>query len=249
MNNKAHIAWISLLFILTTSVEAATWQLGVLADNSQSPFVGDEEETSILPMVNYMDDRFSFVGGEFQYKLSSGDIAETYILGQMRSRNFYSASLDVNEDLNIEGMKDRNSAFELGLGLNNQTPWGKYVLQGVMDVSNSHRGYELTAKYSYPKQSGQWLFEPSVGLQLQSADLVNYYHGVMVSEAQDGRPAYRGSQAINTLTSLMVGYSINAQLLTLAGIEQLILDSSITDSPIVAEKQVRKIYLGLIYTF
>ncbi len=249
MNNKTHNAWLSLLLIITTSVEAATWQLGVLADYSQPPFVGDKRVTNILPMVNYMDDRFSFVGGEFQYKLSTGSVAETYILGKMRSRNFYSTSLKVNDDLNIEGMKDRNSAFELGLGLNNQTPWGKYVLQGVMDVNNSHKGYELSAKYSYPKQSGKWLIEPSIGLQLQSADLVDYYHGVLVSEAQAGRPAYRGSQAINTLTSLTVGDSINAQLLALAGIEQLMLDSSITDSPIVAEKQIRKIYLGLIYTF
>ncbi len=93
------------------------------------------------------------------------------------------------------------------------------------------------------------MFEPSIGLQLQSADLVDFYHGIMVSEAQDGPPAYRGGQAINTLTSLMVGYSIIAQLLALTGIEQVMLDSSITDSPIVAEKQIRKIYLGLIYAF
>jgi outer membrane protein len=249
MKNKMTAAWLSLLLILTTTIHAETWQVGILAANSRSPFVGDQEETNILPMVNYIDDRFSYIGGKLQYALSSGDAGETYILGQIRSRQYYSASLDLNEDLNIEGMKDRNSALELGLGMKKKTAWGQYVLEGLTDVTGAHEGFELTAKYSYPKQSGRWLIEPAIGLQVQSADLVDYYHGVMVSEAQDGRPAYRGDQAINTLSSLMVGYTINAQLLAIAGMEQLVLDTSITDSPIVSEKQVRKIYLGLIYTF
>ena len=78
---------------------------------------------------------------------------------------------------------------------------------------------------------------------------MDYYHGVTDTEAQVDRPAYKGDQAINTLTSLTVGYSINAQMLAIAGLEQIALDTSISDSPIVDEDQIRKVYLGLIYTF
>ena len=119
----------------------------------------------------------------------------------------------------------------------------------MFDASRAHEGYELSASYSYPGRTGRWLIEPALGLQLQSSDLVDYYHGVMDSEARADLPAYRGDVAVNTLASLMVGYTINAHLLAMGGVEQILLDSSITDSPIVEEKQVRKVYLGLIYTF
>lgn len=237
------------LTLLATTIHAETWQVGILAENSRSPFLGDQRETNILPLVNYIGDRFSYIGGKIQYGLSSGEGSDTYIVGQIRPRQFYSVSMDFNDDLGIEGMKDRHPAFELGLGLKNQTTWGQFVLEGLFDVTGVHGGYELSAKYSYPKQMGRWLIEPAIGLQLQSSDLVDYYHGVMDSEAQVDRPAYKGDHAINTLASLMVGYTINAQLLAIAGMEQIVLDTSITDSPIVDEKQTRKVYLGLIYTF
>ncbi len=249
MNYKTTVVWLSILLILSTTIHAETWQIGLLAENSRPPFISEQWETNVLPMVNYIGDKFSFIGGKVKYELSSANTGETYITGQIRSRQFYSASLDSNNDLNLEGMEDRKSAFELGLGLKKITGWGHYVLEGVMDVSEAHKGFEITAKYSYPKLIGSWLVEPAIGLQLQSSNLADYYHGVKVSEVQDGRTAYRGNQAVNMLTSLMVGYRINAQWLAIAGMEQIVLDTNITDSPIVSKEKARKIYLGLIYTF
>ncbi len=249
MNSKTIHTWLGLLLILATTVHAETWQLGLAAESSRSPFIGDRREINPVPIINYIDGRFSYLSGRAYYGLSSENANESYIVGQIRPRQFYSASLDFNEDLDTDGIKDRDPALELGLGLKSKMAWGQFEFEVLVDVSRAHEGYELIAKYSYPKQTGRWLIEPAIGLQLQSSDLVDYYHGVMTSEAQDDRPAYRGDQAINTLTSLMVGYSINPQLLAIAGVEQLVLDTSITDSPIVSERQARKAYLGLIYTF
>jgi outer membrane protein len=250
MNYKTIHAGLGLvLTLLTTTAHAGTWQVGVLAENSRSPFLGDQRETNGLPEVSYIGDRFSYLGGKIEYGLSSGVGSDTYVVGQIRQQQFYSANTDFNDDLGIEGMKDRDPAFELGLGLKNQMTWGQFVLEGVFDATGVYEGYELSATYSYPKQSGRWMIEPAIGLQLQSSDLVDYYHGVTLSEARVDRPAYQGDQAINTFASLTVGYSINAQLLAIAGMEQLALDTSITDSPIVDEDQIRKVYLGLIYTF
>lgn len=235
--------------LLAGSIHAATWQLGLPAETSRSPFIGAREETSVLPMVNYIGERFSYLGGKLQYGLTTGRGGDIYALGQLRPRQFYSASPALGDDLRIDGMKDRKPAFELGLGIERQTPFGKYVLEGYVDATATHQGYELTASYAYPRQIGRWLIEPSLGLQLQSANLVDYYHGVMESEAVDGRPGYTAGEAINTRASLMVGYTINTRLLAIGGMEQLNLDDSISDSPIISERQIRKVYLGLLYTF
>ena len=116
------------LSLVTSTTHAATWQVGIIAENSHSPFLDNHRETNVLPLLNYTRDRFSFVSGEIQYSLSSGEGSETYIMIQQRSWEFYSSSLDSKGGVGIEGMKKRLSAFELGLGLKNQTPWGQLVL-------------------------------------------------------------------------------------------------------------------------
>lgn len=237
------------LSLLCTTIHAGTWQLGIVAENSRSPFIDDEEETTVLPEISFIGDRFRYLGGEIEYSLRPGNGSDIYLMGQFRQRQYYSSRLDFDDDLGIEGMDDRDPALEMGLGLREQVAWGQYELEGLFDVSSAYEGYELTARYSYPKQTGRWLIEPAIGLQLQSSDLVDYYHGVRESEAQDGRPAYEADQAINVFASLAVGYLINAELLAVAEVELLALDTSITDSPIVEEEQVRKVCLGLIYTF
>ena len=237
-----------LLAVLTTTLQAGTWQTGILTENSRSPFIGDENETSSIP-INYIGERFSFVGGKIQYGLISAEKSETYLISQIRQHQFYSASLDAGDEPGIEGMQHRDSAFELGSGLKIQTTRGQYVLEGLMDIAAVHDGFELTARYSYPKQFGRWLIEPAIGVQLQSSNLTNYYHGVRDSEAQLDRPSYKAGQAINRIAALTVGYQVNARLHALAGMEQIELDKTITDSPIVSMNHVRKVFLGLIYTF
>lgn len=250
MNYKTTQAGLGLvLSLLTTTIHAETWQVGIVAETARSPFAGDSKETNALPELTYEGDRFSYLGGKLQYNLGSFDGGDTYLLGQMRQRQYYSAGLDLDDDLGLDGMEDRESAFELGLGWENRATWGKLVSEGAFDVTGAHEGFELTASYSYPKQSGRWMIEPAIGIQLQSSELVDYYHGVRDSEVRDGRPAYEGDRAVNSLVSLTVGYSINTQLLAVAGVGKLVLDSNITDSPIVDEENVRKVGLGLIYTF
>ncbi len=237
-----------ILTLMTTNLYAETWQIGLYAENSRAPFVGEEREITPVPEFIYIGEKLSYIGGEVQYKVFSANGMDSYVIGQMRHRQFYTASLGFKDDLDIDGMEDRDSAFELGLGVNYQANWGQFVFEGLYDVTNTHKGYELSATYSYPKQMGAWLIEPAIGVQYQSSNLIGYYHGVMADEAQAGRPAYTAGQAVNVLTSLTLGYTISEHLLAVGGVEQLTLNDSITDSPIVDQDQVRKVFLGLIYT-
>ena len=238
-----------LLLILTPMAQAGTWQLSTMTQSSRSPFVGAQRETNLLPSIDYIGERFSFTGGEIHYSVASGKLSDSYLLGRVRQRQFYSPSLDPNAELELDGMQDRDSAFELGFGHGHQASWGRYELEGSADVSRAHRGYQLTARYSYPKPIGRWLVVPGIALQMQSDDLVDYYHGVRAAEAREGRPAYVGDRAINTLATLVLGYSISSDWQAVIGLEQLWLDDSIKDSPIVSEAVVEKVYAGLIHTF
>lgn len=237
------------LLLPSAPVRAETWQLGIALENSRSPFLDDRRESNVLPLVNYIGDRFSFVSGKLYYQLDTVDGHATYAVAQFRARQFYSASLDSNDDLALQGMQARKTAFEMGLGYKHEATWGQLVVAGLFDVSGAHEGFDLTASYSYPQQAGRWMIEPGLGVQLQSSDLVDYYHGVRADEVQDNRPAYRGTPAINVMASLTLGYALSPRLLAIAAVEQITLDNAITDSPIIARRHVRKAYLGLLYTF
>ena len=236
------------LALAATTLQAETWQAGLLAESGRSPLTGDREETNGLPLVNYYGERFSFVGGRIEYRLGAEGGGDLQLTGQVRSHQYYAAGKDF-DDLDLDGMEDRDSAFELGLAWQRPTPMGQFSVEGLADVSGAHGGYEVTARYAYPVRAGRWLIEPALGVQWQSPALVDYYHGVRESEADALRPAYEGDRAVNTLVSLRVGYAFDAQWLALAGMEQVVLDSSIADSPIVAEEFSRKAFLGLVYTF
>lgn len=238
-----------LLTLLSVNIEAGTWQAGLAAENSQSPFFGSQKETHSIPFINYIGERFSYIAGQVNYQLNPEAADNIYLLGQIRQRQYYTANLNNDDDLDIDGMSTRKSALELGIGYGRSLKRGQIIIESLIDVTGTHEGYQLTTKYSYPKQINRWMIEPSIGLQLQSADLVNYYHGVRESESKIDRPAYEGGQAINFLVGLTTAYSINTKWLALVGFEQLLLDTSILDSPFVEDEKVQKVYLGFVYTF
>lgn len=183
------------------------------------------------------------------YLLTSINEGELALLGQYRQQQYYTTRLDQNSGPVIEGMKKRGSAFESGLGYKQTSDWGKIELESYFDISGVHKGYEINLGYSYPKQTGRWLIEPGVGVQYQDARLVDYYHGVRLSESQADRQEYRGQQSLNNITSLTLGYYLYERWLAVALIERLGLDKGITDSPIIEKNQLLKSYLGFVYTF
>ena len=60
-------------------------------------------------------------------------------------------------------MPKRDYAVELGLEMLLDGEWGQSTLRAVHDVSGTHRGYEISADYSYRFTHGRFSIAPSVG--------------------------------------------------------------------------------------
>ena len=236
---------LSLLLAASTATDAGTWQLGLLTEYGESPFVGDTQETSVLPAISYIGERFSYQNGKLKFKLGLNGDRYGYLVGQARQRQFYSS----DQDINLPGMQDRDGAFEVGIGVNLNASWGQLTIEGLVDATDTHEGYEASIAYGYTKRIGRWVVEPGLRLQFQSSDLADYYHGVTTEESRSDRPAYELGHSVNTITSLMVGYSLSKQVIVVSGVEHIVLDSNISKSPIISEKFNQKIFAGMIYSF
>lgn len=117
------------------------------------------------------------------------------------------------------------------------------------DLTGTHEGYELSAAYQFPYQAGRWTLVPTLGLNWRSKKLVDYYYGVRVGEARDGRPGYSGRSTTNVFAGLTLDYELTSHLHILGGAQSTYLGNGIRMSPIVERNYEANVFSALLYRF
>jgi outer membrane protein len=243
---KFHFQLLVTSLLLSTSFQAAAgqWQLGLATESSQIPMQQADTDKTTLPLINYIGEKFSFVAGEFTYRLSAEQQYELSLIAAPRSEGY-----EADDSPVLVGMEERESGFDLGIQALTQGNWGVMQLKINGDISDTHGGSEIVASYRYPRQLGRWMIEPAIGIALQSKELVRYYYGVEYSEVTPGRESYKGREALNGFAEITAGYEIQGNWLTLVGFRAEALDQAIVDSPIVEEDYISSVYAAVLYSF
>jgi outer membrane protein len=234
----------ALLLVTSLQAGAGQWQMGVAAESAQSPIRQADTDNNAVPMFNYIGEKFSFIGGELTYSFYSENSYKLDLIGAARSEGYEAGDSPV-----LTGMEERESGFDLGLRASTGGLWGVLQLEVVGDISGTYEGSEVEASYRYPKEIGRWLFEPSIGVALQSQELVNYYYGVKSAEVTADRGFYEGDNATVGFAEFALGYKIDRKWLVLGGLKVESLDQAIVDSPIVEKDSTASAYAAVLYTF
>ncbi len=144
---------------------------------------------------------------------------------------------------------DRNFALNVGLEASFHGSWGSLYSQFTQDISGAHDGMDVSLEYRYVEAVGRWLFEPRIGLNWKSDDLVDYYYGVR----QEDNPAidlsYTGKAAINASAGLSAAYRLTQRISVVANLRYQRFGRSIKNSPLITEKGTRSAFLGIFYQF
>ena len=148
----------------------------------------------------------------------------------------------------LTGMKDRDVTLDAGFSITIGNAWGIASLNIVGDALGIHKGYEVSASYQYTIQLKSWIIVPSIGVNLPSAELVDYY-GVRAAEAATGRPSYSGKSVVNTSIAVNVMYKIADHWQVIGGAEYVRLGDGITDSPIIERNHEATVFSALMYRF
>lgn len=143
----------------------------------------------------------------------------------------------------------RRFALESGIEWMMDGKWGYAQASVFGDVSQVHKGYEVSASYGKRFHIGRWIYDASVGASWKSAQLNNYYYGVLPGEANDQLPEYRAGSGLNTFGRFLIRYPLSRQwyIALLTDIEYL--NKAITQSPLVKDRDVKSTYLGIKYIF
>lgn len=225
-------------------VEAGDLGVGITGIWYQPPLKDAKNENVVWPFLYYEGERFSVDFQRISYRLISDNNFDITALGQLRLQGY-----QPDDSGALAGMEAREPTIEAGVSASYLDKSGALSVVAVTDVGDVYNGQEVDLFYSFFIFSRHWLFEPSFGVRWLSADLVDYYYGVRISEARPGRPAYQGQSTLNMFTNLSLTYSLTPRWYVFGDANYTYLGSNIRQNSIIERNYEVTAILGLIYIF
>ncbi len=245
MNIKFKKLLITILFTtFQLTVVASEWGVGLAVITLQGPQAEIPRENFVAPFLTYNSDNLSVDFSSIEYRFYETERLQLALIGQLRFDGF-----DPSDSALLEGMDERDPAFDAGLSISYLDEFGKVTLKTVADITNTHEGVESELNYTYSFVSGNLLISPTIGFSLQDKSLVKYYYGVNADEATLYRTLYSGERALNQFVQVTFAYNISDELLLTGGFSYTRLDNAITNSPIVTKDQQTATFAAIVYQF
>jgi len=230
--------------LIPVNSPAGEWGLGIGFAARQPPQQGAATEVVALPFPSYEGEQLSLGFGWISYALTNSERFRLALEGQLRFDGY-----DPDASAELTGMKPRDLTLDAGFSITTGDAWGIANLKVMADALGKHEGYEVSVAYQYPIQLERWTIVPSIGVNLPSAKLVDYYYGVQITEATAGRPSYSGRSVVNTSVGVNLMYEVNSHWQVIGGAEYIHLGSGITDSPIIERDHDAGLYSAVVYHF
>ena len=152
------------------------------------------------------------------------------------------------EPVEVE-VPDRDYAIELGVESLIDGDWGTATLRAFHDVSGTHRGYEVSAYYSWRWISGRLSFAPTVGVSYKSEALNDYYWGVNADESSLALPEYQAGGGFGFEGGVVANYHLNRNLRIAVSFNYEELADDVAASPLADDDYVMAYFTGLAWTF
>jgi len=228
-----------------TAQAESQFSLGGGVISTSSPYAGTDNKTLVLPMITYEGERLSLRGLSLDYKLLEDD-GFNWSLVLEPGDNFDTSDSDLAA---IKALNDRKLSLYAGTQVSYTAGFGKITASATHDVIGHGDGAKFKTNYSYPiKLSKQLMLVPSVGVELNSSDISNYYYGVAQGESSTYAP-YKLSSTVNYNAGLFLMYYINKNWNANAMVNYKQLDSDIEGSPIIDTDYSTTVMMSVNYRF
>ena len=245
VKNNSKLLLITLLSCPIVVQAEGVFSVGLGAFKGASEYKQTKGKIYPIPFVSYNSESFSVSTLSASYHIPLSHSFWIDATAALRLQGY-----DETLSPYTKGLSERESSIDAGFAANYLSQHlGLVRLHAQHDVSNTHQGYELKLSYQYPLQLQAWQVTPSIFVQHESDELVDYYYGVRSNEAQDWRSTYQGSATLRYGTGINITYSFaqNWSLFMMTDIVQF--SEGITDSPLVDTDTTLYAGLGLYYSF
>lgn len=258
MNNLTKLATIAACFLVVGKLEAKdavdpgqadnTWVVGLAGGAINNPYAGEDTDGIIIPRIRYNGERFFFnengVGVNlFSHNHFSGGLLLT------SDMSFLADHKDYRNNAKLAGLKERDHALEAGFYINHSTDMGRLRFTALSDASSTHKGHSLGLEYIADLEYGDWHINPYAGVNWVSDKKADHHFGVRSEEVSDSRALYKADDSFGFNAGLRGRYSFNKNWDFTFNSGYGRLDSGISDSPIVEDKNIYYGTVGVNYNF
>jgi MipA family protein len=173
--------------------------IGAGAMIMESPYKGVDDDIYPVPVLIFESKRFfvdKTVAG--YYFNDKSNAVRWAVIGSLRSQGY-----EAGDSSDLNGMQDRDWAFDGGLRISWKNEIINMILEGVTDLSGTHEGQEL--RLTIDKELFDGFLTPKAGIKWQSDDLADYYYGVKLNEVRTGRVAYTADDDLEYMAGITIG--------------------------------------------
>lgn len=201
------------------------WGFGIAA--SQDVYTDFDNRIVPIPIIGYTGETLRVYGPFVSYELyrDSGFSLDAQLVPVF-------AGYEEDDSSVFTGMEDRDFSYAAGFGFNYNTGSWVYSLSTNADILGKFDGYQASASIGKRFRIDNFMIEPSVGVNYQDSNYVDYYYGVRPEEATAFRNAYNGDSALNTEVRVAVSTRQFLGGMTRLEIGATFFDDSISDSPL-----------------
>lgn len=240
---KAQFALLACASILTTTPALADgdWIIGLLADGTQSPYVGGEDSADFIPYIAYETDRFHIGIDEISYDvIDTGNLDVSVMLDPRFAPDLPNTAL-------FDGLR-RDDAYEVGVAASYSFGATTAGLSVQRDVSGAHNGLAGKLSFGYEAEVGPVALDLTAGVKLRDAKLNNYLYGVAEDEVTADRSAYKMGDTVNAFAEVTALMPLSENMYLLGEVTYSDLGKAV-DSPLVDRDNQTDILIGVLFQF
>lgn len=208
------------------------------------PYEGVGTSLVPVPLANLSYGRFYVYGVEGGFRWNERSLLGWRVFVGPRFMGYEAGESDI-----LDGMEERDFSGDAGAAVTLRPIPFIVDLSVRTDILGRSDGEEVTLDADLLLPAGSWLLRPSLGMQWQSEEMVDYYYGVTRDEARPGRPEHGGAATLSWSAEIEVSREIGSRWTFAAGLTTDRLGSGITDSPLVDTSHTETGYIGLLFGF
>lgn len=206
-----------------------------------------------IPLINYRNEYFYVQDNEAGFYYQLNDFFRVAAIANLEGPAYAEDDSDY-----LEGFEDREFTVNGGVSVTaymkfDGSDFGEVTFKALTELTDEHDGQEYELSYRKKVDVNKRVkLIPYVGFTNISEDKALYNYGVTAEQALANSlvdSAYGPDAATNPFVGITAYYFINDKHMLLGDLEIMSLDSTLKDSPIVAEDSQATLALGYLYRF
>jgi outer membrane protein len=228
----------------------------------------------LIPRVSYYGEKVFFENNTLGYSFFDSDQLIISAISQLNHEKAYftrwhpkniliefvsagdvitTSEENQDEYIKIEDVSNRRWAIDAGFQFNwFINPATDLQVQILHDVNNVYNGFngkiELTRMMRI-KPLPNTVMSFSVGTNVNSKNLVDYYYGISQTTDSNHDQSYHGKLSVTPYFRMVLTHNLSDRWRAKLSLKRIFLDDAMTDSPLVKDDYINTIFAGVSYDF